>query len=116
MPSLALTERKCLPDCAACYLSDSSLLPAIEEALINYFQPELNGKKVDGEMTHYFHEPNSFRLVDCKSVPGERAQKACREWNALIRKRNKLRQAGKLEEARELERMMEQTMLGGKCL
>lgn len=30
--------------------SEPSLLPAIEKALIGYFQPELNGRKVDGEI------------------------------------------------------------------
>ncbi len=55
-------------------------------------------------MTHYFREPNSFRIINCKAVPGERARKACREWNKLVGLRNKLRAEGRIEEAEELER------------
>lgn len=55
-------------------------------------------------MTHYFHEPKSFRVVNCKAVPGERARKACREWNKLVALRNKLRAERRIEEAEELER------------
>lgn len=55
-------------------------------------------------MTHYFNEPNSFRVVNCKGVPGERARKKCREWNALVKKRNQLRTEGRIAEAEELER------------
>lgn len=55
-------------------------------------------------MTHYFREPNSFRVINCKTVPGERARKACREWNELVALRNKLRAEGRIEEAEELER------------
>lgn len=54
-------------------------------------------------MSHYFYEPNSFRGVNCKKVARERARKKCREWNAFIRKRNKLRAAGRIVEAEELE-------------
>lgn len=55
-------------------------------------------------MTHYFNEPNSFRLVNCKSVPGERARKKCRQWNALVKKRLAQRAQGRIAEAEELER------------
>lgn len=55
-------------------------------------------------MTHYFNEPNSFRVINCKSVPGERARKACREWNKLVQLRNKLRAEGRIQEAEDLER------------
>lgn len=55
-------------------------------------------------MSHYFREPNSFRFVNCKRVAGERARKKCREWNAFIRRRNKLRAEGRIAEAIELER------------
>jgi hypothetical protein len=55
-------------------------------------------------MTHYFREPKSFRGVNCKAVPGERARKACREWNKLISLRDKLRAEGRIEELEELER------------
>ena len=54
-------------------------------------------------MTHYFQEPNSFRIVNCKRVPGERARKHCREWNSFVKQRTKLRKAGKIEEANQLE-------------
>ena len=55
-------------------------------------------------MSHYFREPNSFRLVNCKRVAGERARKKCREWNTFICRRNKLRAEGRIAEALELER------------
>ncbi|MDJ0717950.1 MAG: hypothetical protein QNJ54_27635 [Prochloraceae cyanobacterium] len=55
-------------------------------------------------MTHYFKTPDSFRTVNCKQVAGERARKKCREWNSLIKKRNKLKREGKLEEAKEVEK------------
>jgi len=55
-------------------------------------------------MTHYFREPKSFRGVNCKAVPGERARKACREWNKLISLRDKLKAEGRIEELEELER------------
>ena len=54
-------------------------------------------------MTHYFQAPNSFRIVNCKRVPGERARKHCREWNSFVKQRTKLRKAGKIEEANQLE-------------
>ncbi len=54
-------------------------------------------------MSHYFQEPSSFRLVNCKRVPGERARKHCREWNSFVKQRTKLRKAGKIEEANQLE-------------
>ena len=54
-------------------------------------------------MSHYFQEPNSFRVVNCKRVPGERARKRCREWNSFVKQRAKLRKAGKIEEANHLE-------------
>ncbi len=54
-------------------------------------------------MSHYFQEPSSFRLVNCKRVPGERARKHCREWNSFVKQRTKLRKAGKIEEANHLE-------------
>lgn len=54
-------------------------------------------------MSHYFHEPKSFRGVNCKGVAGERARKKCREWNKLISKIQKLRREGKIVEAEELE-------------
>ena len=54
-------------------------------------------------MSHYFLQPNSFRIVNCKRVPGERARKHCREWNSFVRQRSKLRKAGKIEEANHLE-------------
>ena len=54
-------------------------------------------------MTHYFPAPNSFRIVNCKRVPGERARKHCREWNSFVKQRTKLRKAGKIEEANQLE-------------
>ena len=55
-------------------------------------------------MTNYFHEPKSFRGVNCKKVAGERARKKCRDWNAFIRKINKLRAEGQIAEVEELER------------
>lgn len=55
-------------------------------------------------MPHYFREPKSFRGVNCKAVPGERARKACREWNKLISLRDKLRAEERIEELEELER------------
>ncbi|MBW4640389.1 MAG: hypothetical protein KME05_19600 [Gloeocapsa sp. UFS-A4-WI-NPMV-4B04] len=55
-------------------------------------------------MSHYFREPKSFRGVNCKAVPGERARKACREWNKLISLRDKLKAEGRIEELEELER------------
>lgn len=55
-------------------------------------------------MAHYFREPKSFRVINCEAVPGERARKACLEWNRLVRLRNKLRAGGRIEEAEELER------------
>ena len=55
-------------------------------------------------MPHYFREPKSFRGVNCKAVPGERARKACREWNKLISLRDKLRVEGRIAELAELER------------
>ena len=54
-------------------------------------------------MSHYFLQPNSFRSVNCKRVPGERARKHCREWNSFVKQRTKLRKAGKIEEANHLE-------------
>ncbi len=54
-------------------------------------------------MSHYFLQPNSFRIVNCKRVPGERARKHCREWNSFVKQRAKLRKAGKIEEANHLE-------------
>ena len=54
-------------------------------------------------MSHYFQEPSSFRIVNCKRVPGERARKHCREWNSFVKQRTKLRKAGKIEEANHLE-------------
>ncbi len=55
-------------------------------------------------MPHYFREPKSFRGVNCKAVPGERARKACPEWNKLISLRDKLKAEGRIEELEELER------------
>ena len=55
-------------------------------------------------MTHYFREPKSFRGVNCKAVPGERARKACREWNKLVGLRSKLKGEGRVEELEALER------------
>lgn len=55
-------------------------------------------------MTHFFEKPSSFKIVDCKKVAGERARKACYEWNNLVRRRNKLRSEGRITEAEELER------------
>lgn len=55
-------------------------------------------------MSHYFREPRSFRVINCKAIPGERAGKACREWNKLVGLRNKPRAEGRIEEAEELER------------
>ena len=54
-------------------------------------------------MSHYFQEPNSFRIVNCKRVPGERARKHCREWNSFVKQRSKLIKAGLVEEANNLE-------------
>ena len=54
-------------------------------------------------MTHYFKEPSSFRVVNCKKVPGERARKRCREWNSFVKRRAKLRKAGNIEAANQLE-------------
>lgn len=34
--------------------------------------------------SHYFSEPDALRLVNCKKLPGERARKACREWNKYV--------------------------------
>lgn len=53
-------------------------------------------------MTHYFIEPSSFRLVDCKRVPGERARKKCHKWNKMVKLRAKLIRQGNLEEAQKL--------------
>ena len=36
-------------------------------------------------------------------MPGERARKHCREWNSFVKQRTKLRKAGKIEEANQLE-------------
>ena len=55
-------------------------------------------------MSHYFHEPNCFKGVNCKRVPGERARKKCQEWNRFISRLQKLRREGKITEAEELER------------
>ena len=55
-------------------------------------------------MTHYFREPKSFRGVNCKAVPGERARIACREWNKLVGLRSKLKGEGRVEELEALER------------
>ncbi|MDJ0747663.1 MAG: hypothetical protein QNJ32_30610 [Xenococcaceae cyanobacterium MO_167.B27] len=54
-------------------------------------------------MSHYFQEPSSFRIVNCKTVPGERARKHCRQWNSFVKQRAKLRKAGKIDEANQLE-------------
>ncbi len=54
-------------------------------------------------MTNYFHEPKSFRGVNCREVAGERARKKCRDWNVFIRKINKLRAEGRIAEVEELE-------------
>ena len=52
---------------------------------------------------HYFFEPDSYRVVNCKRVPGERARKNCRKWNSFVKKRAKLKQQGRFEEMKQLE-------------
>ncbi len=43
------------------------------------------GKKKKKGGPHYFREPLTLRLVNCKKIPGERARKACREWNKYVK-------------------------------
>ena len=57
-------------------------------------------------MTNYFFPPNSFRIINPKKVSGERARKKCREWNRLVRQRNRLRKERKFEEAKQLEQRL----------
>lgn len=42
-------------------------------------------KKKNKGGPHYFTEPNTLRIVNCKRIPGERARKACREWNKYVK-------------------------------
>lgn len=55
-------------------------------------------------MAHYFREPKSFRGVDCRKVPGERARKDCKKWNKFVAHLQKLRREGLIAQAEELER------------
>lgn len=41
-------------------------------------------KKKKRHGPHYFTEPDTLRLVDCRQVPGERARKACQKWNKYV--------------------------------
>ena len=58
------------------------------------------GKKCGG---HHFYEPNSYRTINCKRIPGERARKQCRKWNKFVSQRSKLKQQGLFEEMKQLE-------------
>lgn len=58
---------------------------------------------MEKNMSHYFCCPDSFRLVQCKKVSGERARKKCREWNKLIKQRNKYKKQGDLENVKLIE-------------
>lgn len=57
-------------------------------------------------MANYFFPPSSFRIINPKTISGERAQKKCRKWNQLVRQRNRLIKEGKLEDAKQLEQMI----------
>jgi len=57
-------------------------------------------------MSHSFFPPSSFKLINCQQVPGERARKDCRKWNSLIRKRNKCKNVGHLDEVKEIEEQL----------
>ena len=56
-------------------------------------------------MTNYFHEPNSFRKINCKKVGGERARKDCRAWNQIVSLRAKAKAANNLELAERIEQI-----------
>ncbi len=63
------------------------------------------GKKKKGKNRggHHFYEPNSYRTVNCKRIPGERARKQYRKWNKFVSQRAKLKQQGLFEEMKQLE-------------
>lgn len=57
-------------------------------------------------MTNYFYPPNSFRAVPLKKIAGGRARKKGKEWNRLIRERNRLKKEEKFDEVQEIEKKL----------
>jgi hypothetical protein len=56
-------------------------------------------------MTHYFSPPSTFRPINPKSVPGERARKNCRKWNKLV---NLLNHAKKINDSEAIQNIQNQ--------
>ncbi|MGF1488625.1 MAG: hypothetical protein ACFBSE_16190 [Prochloraceae cyanobacterium] len=57
-------------------------------------------------MTNSFYPPNSFRPVQLKKIAGERARKKGKEWNRLIRERNRLKKAKNFDEVQKIEEQL----------